>query len=592
MRKFDELGYLIADSELDPLKDCNPTIEEIRTSLDSYILSSSGWRAVFAISKNEEDRTEEVSSVDRIITATVAKAFIEYLDKPNPIIVLGRDARPTGRVLQDIIARIFISLGAEVHLISISSAPEAMCYLKGKSDAFFYISASHNPVGHNGFKFGSDGGVYNKTIVDKIATSFKTSVLSEEWIESVKALSSSLSTVEYDKVLKAHDKEKKASVANYRKFVLNTAYAKPDFSIPFGIVADSYGSARATSGDMALLSSLGAKVWSVNERAGQIDHKIVPEGENLELCRKTLEKANKLDDDYILGYMPDNDGDRGNFVYIKSGHRAEIVNAQDVFALISAIDMAHQAIRREKAPAVAVNGPTSHRVDEIASKLGVKVFRSDIGENNVVTLADRLRSDGYSVHVCGEGSNGGIITSPARVRDPMNSIMSIAKLYSVEGLYSLLMSKLGGDTNGSVSLRKLIAAIPKYATTPAFSKDAVLRIKCPNFDDLKLEYERLFLSEVSEYMKDGITSYEIRQYEGSDEKIGIGEEFRTLPSQGGYKVILSGDDGFKAALWFSKSRTEPVMRVMADVKGDNWALHDKLLMWQRSLVERADKAIS
>lgn len=593
MRRYDELGYLIADTSTDPLKDCNPTKEEIKASLDGYILSSSGWRTVFAESKDEQDRKGDVSAADRIIAATVARAFIAYLGKESPTIVLGRDARPTGRVLQDIVARIFISLGANVHLLSISSAPEIMCYKKENSDAFFYISASHNPIAHNGFKFGFDGGVYNKETVDRIATIFKDMLLSDNAVVEAKRISSATNEKEYIKVLNAHNKEKNDSINNYRRFVLKTAYARPSFNVPFGIVADFNGSARSTSGDMALLSSLRAKTWCVNDRPGQIEHAIVPEGENLEVCRRTLEKANKLDKDFILGYMPDNDGDRGNFVYIKSKGKAEIVNAQDVFALISAIDMAHQAIRKEKKPAIAINGPTSNRVEEIASLLGVEVFRSDIGENNVVTLAERKREEGYSVHVCGEGSNGGIITSPAKVRDPMNSIMSIAKLYAVDGLYSLLMEKLGVNGCKEISLKSLIGAIPKYTTTPAFSKDAVLRIKCPDFDELKLEYEKLLRREVSTYMVNGIASYEVRQYEGSKEQIGIGEDHRTKPSQGGYKVIFyDSNNAFKASLWFSKSRTEPVMRVLVDVKGDSQELHDKLLAWQRSLVERADRSIS
>lgn len=588
MNIYDDLGFLIANPNINPLEGCVATRDDIRESLSGYILSSSGWRAVFASSKDEEDASEDVSDSDKIIVATIARALYRYLGKERPVIAIGRDARPTGRILLDIVTRVFLSLGCNIHLLGMASAPEIMCYKKDSIDAFFYISASHNPIGHNGFKFGSHGGVFGKAIVDEVEAIFKDMLFSDDAISKAIEIVSNLDSMQYEKLLLSQRKEKSNSVANYHKFVLKTAYANDSFQIPFGIVADFNGSARSTSDDMAFLSSHGAKVWSINERPGQIDHGIVPEGANLELCRKALESRNKKESDFVIGYVPDNDGDRGNFVYIKKRGRAEIVNAQEVFALISAIDMAHQTIRGEKRRAIAVNGPTSYRVDEVASILGVSVFRSDVGENNVVTLADRLRSKGYSVHVCGEGSNGGIITSPARVRDPMNSLMSIAKLFSVAGLYDLLMTKLGVKAKGSVSISKLIGALPKYTTTPAFSKDAVLRIKCLDFDILKSNYEKLFASEFDSLLSDGISSYEIRQYEGSDERVGMGEAYRPHPSQGGYKVILNGADGFIAALWFSKSRTEPVMRVMADVKGDNWALHDKLLAWQRSLVERAD----
>lgn len=592
MKIYDELGYLLSDLDCDPLYNCNVTHKEIEKSLEGYIFSQSGWRSILAPSKDENDRSCDILNADKIIASNIARAFFEYLGKRNPTIVLARDARPTGRALQDICARILISLGADVRLLSISSAPETMCYLKDKSDAFFYISASHNPIGYNGFKFGSNGGVFDKQAFDEIEKIFKRMVLSEDYSDSVVSLSASLQKDAYREVLENHLNEKRKSIGSYRKFVLKTANAKESFAVPFGIVADFNGSARSSSNDMSFLSSLGAKVWSVNERPGQIEHGIVPEGENLELCKKTLSKVHKLDNNFILGYVPDNDGDRGNFVFVNNRGNASILDAQNVFALIASIEMADQVIKKEKRPAIAVNGPTSQRVDEIASIIGVDVFRSDIGESNVVALAKKLRGEGYSVHVCGEGSNGGIIANPAKVRDPMNSIMSIAKLYSVHGLYALLLESLSKYKNKrDVSLATLISSLPSYTTTPAFSKDAVLRIKCPDFDLLKLEYERLFLSEVNGYLTEGLAQYEIRQYEGTNEEIGIGIEHRPKKSQGGYKVIFYDNFmKFKASLWFSKSRTEPVMRVMVDVKGDNKDLHDKLLSWQRSLVLRADNA--
>ena len=594
MKFFDyTTGFFIASPEKDPLENATPTREEIDSSLSGYILSASGWRAVFSQSKDEEDRSPNVSGADRIITATVVRAFVEWINKSRPRILLGCDARPTGEVLSDICARMFIALGCEVTHLYISSAPEVMAYSNAGFDAFFYISASHNPIAHNGFKFGYNGGVCNKAEVDEVIPIFMDMMKRDDVVEIAKSLSANMDQDLYSEILIAHRRAKEEAFEFYRNFSLRIATAHRLFAIPFGIVAELNGSARSAFVDIPYLNRMGAKVWAVNAFPRQIAHAIVPEGENLELCRQTLEDVHKKDPAYILGYVPDNDGDRGNFVYMRSDGHAHILHAQEVFALVATIDLAHQVMVGDNAPAIAVNGPTSSRIDEVAKLLGAKVFRTDVGEANVVTLADKLRGEGYQVHVCGEGSNGGIITHPARVRDPMNSIMSVAKLYSIDGLYDFLLKKLGCKNPGVVSLETIIDALPVYTTTPAFSKDAVLRIKCPSFDNLKLVYERILQEEAPKYLTGRLYSYEVRQIEGIEEQIGIGPEHRRKNSQGGYKVIFYDENGdFAAYIWLSKSKTEPVMRVMADVKGDDIALHDKLLAWQTSMVLRADEEIS
>lgn len=594
MRFYDyTTGFFIADPSKDPLKDAFPTKEEIEESLSGYILSASGWRAVFAESKNEEDRGTAVSAADRVIAATVARAFIQWLGKKRPRILLGCDARPTGEILCDIIARIFIGLNCEVTHLYISSAPEVMAYSNTGYDAFFYISASHNPIAHNGFKFGYNGGVCNKAEVDSVVPIFMDMVHSDDVASIARYLSASIDEDQYAEILIDHRRAKESAFEFYRSFIMRIATANRMFSIPFGIVAELNGSARSAFVDIPYLNRMGAKVWAVNAFPRQIAHAIVPEGENLELCRETLEEVHRKDSDYILGYVPDNDGDRGNFVYMRSDGKAYILHAQEVFTLVATIDLAHQSMTGDDMPAIAVNGPTSSRIDEIATRLGAKVFRSDVGEANVVTLADKLRSEGYQVHVCGEGSNGGIITHPARVRDPMNSIMSVSKLYSIPGLYDYLLEKLGCKGDGKVSLETIIDALPVYTTTPAFSKDAVLRIKCPDFEKMKLVYERILQEEVGEYLVAPLCRYEVRQIDGIEESVGIGPNFRKPGSQGGYKVVFYDEnDEFAAYIWLSKSKTEPVMRVMADVRGDNIELHDKLLAWQRSMVMRADEEIS
>ena len=595
MKYYDKnTGMYLADSNEDLLSDVSVSFDEIKNALSGYILSASGWRAVFAESKEDEDWRGEVGGADRVLAAAAAAAFFSYLGKSHPTILLGSDARPTGRMLTAISARILIALGAEVEYLGVSAAPEIMAYSRNSGcSGFYYISASHNPVGHNGFKFGFDGGVLPGAEAEKAKSIFLSSI-DEGLAGRMKELSASVSPEDFAKVLFHHRSVKNSALRYYSEFVLRTAHADDGFTVPFGVVIDFNGSARSASIDVPFLRKHGAEVWTVNGVPGQIAHAIVPEGANLETARKTLDAIHRKNPCFMLGYMPDNDGDRGNFVYISRSGKAKALNAQEVFALVSSIELAHALMMHPgKRVAIAVNGPTSLIIDDIASRLGVDVFRSDIGEANVVTLAESVRAEGYIVPLCGEGSNGGNITYPAKVRDPMNSVMTIAKLWSIPGLFDFLMKALGKKGKGQVSIDSILSAFPRYYMTPAFSPDAVMRVKSKDWDALKAEYERMLSSEVEANKAKGSVSYEIRQYEGSHEEIGGGAEHRPFPSTGGLKVQFIGEDGSPVAyLWLSRSRTEPVCRVMVDVKDADMEEHDRLLAWQRSMVERADRALS
>ena len=142
----------------------------------NMILSASGWRKVFAASGDEQDRNPDITEQDWALSAACGSVFFDYLKELTgqecPVIALGRDTRPTGTAIADAIKHILVKRGALVQDTGICSAPEIMAYAK-KLDGFIYISASHNPVGHNGIKFGiNDGGVLeakeNAKLVDAL----------------------------------------------------------------------------------------------------------------------------------------------------------------------------------------------------------------------------------------------------------------------------------------------------------------------------------------------------------------------------------------------------------------------------------------
>ena len=568
------------------LKNDSITSSALKKALSKYILSVSGWRAILAFSVKEEDSAPYVRDEDIEIAGLAAAAFYKSLKTKSARILLGRDARPTGRILSEAVLRVLLGYGCSVDFIATSAAPEIMAYSNSGFDGFFYISASHNPIGHNGYKFGKNGGVLNSDEVKEVERIFRALISDDNAISDV--ISFLKPSEKEEHVLSESFNAKTCALSYYKEFILKTAGSSLKKIPEIGIVAELNGSARSASIDLSFLREHGAKVYALNNVPGQIVHTIVPEGENLELCRKTLEEVHITDPSYILGYVPDNDGDRGNLVYYsEKNKKAEILQAQQVFALIAMIETAHQAISGEDNIAIAVNGCTSYLADAAVSAFNSSVFRSDIGEANVVGLAKDLREKGYSVKVAGEGSNGGIIEYPSKVRDPMNSLMSLLKIYYVPGLYDEIRKAFRIE-NESPSLEAVINSLPHYTTTSAFSNDGVMHIDVGNFDDFKRRFEEIFVKESAEMMmKHGFSSYRIFQMEGRSGEEGIGESHRRIPSSGGYRIEFYRDCERMAFLWFSKSRTEALIRVMADIKGDDRALHDDLLSWHRELIKKA-----
>lgn len=629
---YDTLSHHpIADDMFNILDFPVPSASALKDALSTMILSSSGWRKVFAESGNEEDATANITESDAMLASLAALSLARFLGVPaaakqavtqgdvhiephDTTILVGLDARPTGRVLGDIVCRTLTMLGCSVRYLYICAAPQIMadCNLfPEEADAFFYISASHNPIGHNGFKFGRSGGVYPAKEAEKIINIFREIVLEEPMAPLyLQNLSSQMDTTRYRHVLTSVKEEQSRNLERYEQFVLTTAVQSGDRNEhrmfremlvkahskePLGVVGELNGSARSVSIDYRFLTSLGLKVHQINDQPGQVVHAIVPEGENLQLCQQTLEMLYAKDPSFRLGYVPDNDGDRGNLVYIqrKTG-KARILEAQNVFALVV---LAELTLCRLKHPssllATVVNGPTSNRIDHIAQALDAEVFRCEVGEANVVELAEMKRKEGYLVPVLGEGSNGGNITHPAKVRDPLNTLLSLVKLLRNRDIAKLWFRANGKDVPHPVTLEKIIESMPIYTTTGAFSKDGKMQIH-QDHAVLKSRYEVLLQAdwiEKQEMFKElDIHAYTVFQSEGTSTVEGMGEAFRTPPFTGGYKVALKDKDGIVTDfLWMRGSKTEPVYRVMVDSKGDDMSRHDRLLAWHRSLIARADQ---
>ncbi|MBN2049855.1 MAG: hypothetical protein JW760_05370 [Spirochaetales bacterium] len=584
-----------------------PDRKDLDEAFTGMILSASGWRKVFAPSGREEDTDGRLKPPDAVLAAAAGAVFGRLLaaEGSRPVCALGTDTRPTGPTLAEILGRSLSAAGLQVRYLGPVAAPEIMACAGRDPEvsSFLYVSASHNPVGHNGFKFGlSDGGVLGGKAAEELIEAFKSLWFDTEALEQSLAAAVSTDRALWTSLVKESALWKKASFSAYYALTREVVSGSADPAVqeafftslkkagkPLACLADFNGSARTTTLDREILAEAGVTLYTMNDRPGDIAHRIVPEGESLIPCMEELERLYGEDKSCLFGYMPDNDGDRGNLVYLDTGcSKAKIVEAQEVFALAVYAELLSEGKNFETGEegklAVVVNGPTSRRIERIADALGVRVFRCEVGEANVVELARKKRTEGYRVRILGEGSNGGNITHPSSVRDPVNTVFSLLKL--------LLLKS--GSAEPFADIRAILASLPAFTTTGAYEEGAKIRIKTRDQGALKAAWEEIFLRDWERKKQAlernwGITGWEEVNYEGIEEKRGFGPACRSGRQKGGLTMLLkSPSKEILAFLWMRGSGTEPVFRILVDVEGDNVILHDELLAWHRAMVLEAD----
>lgn len=606
----------------------NSIIEDMEHNM---ILSASGWRKVFAESGNEEDSTSEIGSENEALCVLIAENFAQFIKKEtkrkSPVVAVAKDTRPTGEKIAFIMVKALLECGIKVQYAGTAAAPEIMAYAR-KTDGFVYISASHNPIGHNGIKFGlNDGGVIDGEKSRELIRSF------EERLDTMNALSHAKEVLassdrKASRVTGDRKKIKEETLASYRTFIKRVITGESSVKAQdeilsrvssaqkqkkTGIVCDMNGSARCVSIDRDFINEWGLSFHPFNSEEGNIVHGIIPEPENLVHCARKMEELREAgNSSVILGYMPDCDGDRGNIVrWSTRENKPKILTAQEVFALCVMSELSFEywkhsgsffGKRKLKKLSVAVNCPTSMRVDEICRILGARIFRAEVGEANVVNLAREKRKQGFNVRILGEGSNGGNITEPSSVRDPLSTVFAIVKLLTLrdtiekngsvrKGLFHLWCDKNGIEYKSSFTLDDVLDSLPVYTTTGVSEKRAVLKVNSTDMGKLKLRFQKFFEEDWKKRKNElgdkyGITSYDCCTTNGTKE---IQKATDWSNGRGGLKVrFFNSDRNVEAYIWMRPSGTESVFRILCDVKGDRPQMEQSLLEWETALLKKAD----
>jgi len=310
-------------------------------------------------------------------------------------IVVGRDTRVSGEMLEKAVFSGLMSVGCNVINLGICPSPTVQFMVeKQKTKGGISITASHNPIEWNALKFiGRDGLFLDEKEWEKLDNIYeKKRIRYVDW-KNVGRI------VDYDSVIEEHVEK-----------ILDLPYLSPDriAQRKFQVVVDCVNGAGWKIVPY-LLEKLGCSVYPLNcDKSGIFPHDPEPLPENLtELCEKV--KLYGAD----IGFAVDPDGDR-LAVVDENG-----VPLGEDYTLVLAV----KYILEKKKGDVVVNETTSRAVDDIASEFGVRVERTKVGE---IYVAQKMRELGSPIG--GEGNGGVILPEVHLGRDAMVGISIIIQM--------------------------------------------------------------------------------------------------------------------------------------------------------------------
>lgn len=321
---------------------------------------------------------------DTIVKYT--SAYADFIGKGK--VVVGRDARISGEMVQSIVTGTLLAKGLDVLVIGICPTPTVQYAVKTLSaDGGIAITASHNPNQWNALKLLNNTGQFmTPEQNNEMLKVLNTCQTFKSWNE--------LGTLKYfEEGLKRHVTD-----------VLNLGFLRIDEirKRKFKVVVDCVNGAGVYV-IPNLLKDFGCEVIEMNcERTGIFPRLPEPLPENLTETMKAV--AFNIAD---LGIVVDPDVDR----------LVLITNEGKPFGEENTITQAVKFILSKQKGNVAVNLSTTRAVEDVAAEYGQKVFRSPVGEANVVKKMKEV-----DAVIGGEGSGGVIYPALHFGRDALVGI--------------------------------------------------------------------------------------------------------------------------------------------------------------------------
>lgn len=425
---------------------------------------------------------ENLTPVD-IVKFTAA--FGTWLKKKggNPKIVIGRDARPSGEMVNSLIASTLQGLGIDVIDLGLSTTPTVeMAVPMEQAAGGIIITASHNPVQWNALKLLNEKGEF-------------------------------ISGKDGEDMLKIAEKEafEFATVAKLGKYERNDEYLQKHIDIilklplvdveairnkGFKVVVDAVNSSGGIAVPL-LLKALGVTVKEMYcEPTGHFPHNPEPLPEHLtDICREI--KKGKYD----LGIVVDPDVDRLAFISEDGTPFGE------EYTLVAVADYVLNTSKKKNGNTVS-NLSSTRALQDITEKTGGQYFASAVGEVNVVTMMKEK-----DAIIGGEG-NGGIIYP--ELHYGRDALVGIALFLAHLAKSDMTTSRL------RASYPNYIISKNKIELTPTINVDKVLDAvkkkykKQPinTIDGVKIEFDKEWV-----HLRKSNTEPIIRIYAESDMQV-------------------------------------------------------------------------
>ena len=319
---------------------------------------------------------ENLTPIDAVIFAAAYGTWLkQHQDKEKIKVVIGRDARISGEMIQNLVQYTLIGLGIDVVNIGLSTTPTVeIAVPMEQADGGIILTASHNPKEWNALKLLNNKGEFidaeDGASVLKIAQENDFNFASVDNLGEI-FINDAYMDIHIDEVTQLP--------------LVNTEAIK---NRKFRVVVDGVNS---TGGIIIpnLLKELGVEVIKLYcEPNGNFPHNPEPLKEHLsDICKKVVEE--KAD----FGIVIDPDVDRLAFIC----ENGEMFGEE--YTLVACADY---ILQKNKGNVVS-NLSSSRALRDIAEKHNVGYYAAAVGEVNVVTEMKRTNA------VIGGEGNGGII---------------------------------------------------------------------------------------------------------------------------------------------------------------------------------------
>ncbi len=333
--------------------------------------------------------------LDPLVVMNLAAHFGEFIQGKS--VMVGRDSRVSGETLKNAVAAGLMGVGVDFIDLGVVPTPTLLFNVKvSNASGGIVITASHNPLEWNALKLASRDG------------EFLSKSKAKEFFLLEKKLINWRRVGELGK-----REERKDGIEKHIEGVL-----KCDCIVPseirernFKVVIDCVNGG-ASNAYPEFLKRLNTDVYPIFcEGNGNFPRGPEPKPKNLALLR---EKVKEVGAD--IGFATDPDGDRLAIVADKGVSLSEE----------STIVLATLAVLSEEKGPVVINLSTTRGVEDIAKRAGVPLYRSPVGEANVVSLMKEKNAI-----IGGEGNGGVIYPELQYTRDAMCA-MGLILQYLIE----------------------------------------------------------------------------------------------------------------------------------------------------------------